>query len=86
MPKRFGFKRSIHHALMGAGAVLHPIFIRRPSNPAEYDALALKRDLAVVGVDMWDAIAVVEAVSKPSSRSSQPSKAEQDVDDSAQRD
>lgn len=85
MPQRFGFKGTFHHALRGAGSVLHPIFVPRPSDPALHDALALQEDFAVVGQDMWDAVALFEEVSNLSSRSAQNQEAEPNADDSSRQ-
>jgi hypothetical protein len=41
----------------------------RPADPALHDALALQRDLAVVGQDMWDEVDLFENESNLSSRS-----------------
>ena len=81
MRKRFSFKRTFHHILMGSGAVLHPIFVPRPEDPARHDARALQRDLAVVGQDLWEAVAAIDAAPRPSSRSSHPPEATQNDDD-----
>jgi hypothetical protein len=85
MSKRFGFKRNLHHVLMGAGSVLHPLFISRPSDPALHDALALQEAFAVVGQDMWDAVALFEEESNLSSRSAQIQQAEPNADDSSRQ-
>jgi hypothetical protein len=81
MRKRFSFKKTFHHMLMGSGAVLHPILVPRPKDPAAHDARMLQRDLAVVGQDLWDAVAATDAASRPSSRSSHPPEAIQNDDD-----
>ena len=83
MPKTFGFRKTLHHCLMGAGAVLHPILMRPPADPAAHDARALERDLAVVGQDMWAAIAAFEAADESSSRSNHAQQTEQNADDSS---
>jgi hypothetical protein len=85
MPQRFGFKKSFRHVLRGAGSVLHPIFVPRPSDPALHDALALQKDFAVVGQDMWDAVALLEEESNLSSRSAQNQEAEPNADDSSRQ-
>lgn len=82
MSKPFGFKRTFHHVLMGAGSLLHPLIVTRPADPALHDALALQRDLAVVGQDMWDAVDLFENESNLSSRSAQNQQAEPNADES----
>ena len=67
---------------MGAGAVLHPIMVRRPANPALHDALALHKDQIAIAQDFWAAIAVVEADIQSSSRSPGETP-EKDADDGA---
>lgn len=69
--------------LMGSGAVLHPILVPRPKDPARHDARALQQDLAVIGQDLWDAVAAVDAASNPSSRSSHAKAATENDDDKA---
>jgi predicted RNase H-like nuclease len=83
MPKRFSFRRKPSSTLMGAGAVLHPIMVRRPANPALHDALALQKDQIAIAEAFWDSIAVVEAASLSSSRSLEEFPSEPDADDGA---
>lgn len=77
MPKLSRFKKAPRSALMGAGAVLD-IQAGPAHNPALRDALALQRDMMVVAEDLWGAVAVFDAASKPPSHPGKETRSKQD--------
>jgi hypothetical protein len=68
---------------MGAGAVLHPILVPRPLDPALHDALALQKDQEALARDLWGAVDAFEAELKSSSRSEQEASVDENADDRA---